>query len=283
VVLLAAACSTGDPARPATDRALPESAPPVAAVAPSPRAADSGTADATAEASTADAAGDERAPDAAPDAPLDTTPPLFAGATAASTLSATRVMIAWPRATDDMSPPGAIRYVVYAATSSHAENFIIPSYTSAPGALALVADALAPSTRYFFVVRAEDAQGNIDANTIELTATTDATLTFRGDVMPIFLAHCAGNCHAQPDPDEQLDLSDAATAYSALVGKPSGQCPSTMFVAPAAPAQSYLVQKIEGAASDCFSGEQMPRREPALSPNEHDAIVGWIACGAQND
>ncbi|HVV81874.1 MAG TPA: fibronectin type III domain-containing protein [Kofleriaceae bacterium] len=107
----------------------------------------------------------------------DGTPPVFAGLTGAAPAGSSSITLAWNPATDDLTPAAALVYDVYRATTAGAESFAQPTYTSAPGATGLVATGLAPSTTYAFVVRARDAAGNDDTNTVERTATTTADVT----------------------------------------------------------------------------------------------------------
>jgi parallel beta-helix repeat protein len=61
---------------------------------------------------------------------------------------------------------------VYVAATSGGQNYASPSYTSQPGATTLILTGLTPATRYYIVVRARDAAGNIDANTVERSVLT---------------------------------------------------------------------------------------------------------------
>jgi hypothetical protein len=95
----------------------------------------------------------------------------------------------------------------------------------------------------------------------------------------VFTPTCAtSNCHAGANPAGGLDLRDADTSFAQLVGVPSDDDPMILRVAPGAPEDSYLVQKIEGTAAQ---GQQMPPGGAApLSQPEIDAIRLWITNGA---
>ena len=54
----------------------------------------------------------------------------------------------------------------------------------APGATGFNVGKLAISTKYYFVVRAQDLAGNIDTNKIEVNATTLATSSAADDDSP---------------------------------------------------------------------------------------------------
>lgn len=104
----------------------------------------------------------------------DQTPPSFAGASSA-TPSPNAITLGWSAASDNVTPASDIVYLVYRATTAGGESFATPSFTTAPGATSLSIGQLPINTRYYFVVRARDAAGNVDGNTVEVSATTPAT------------------------------------------------------------------------------------------------------------
>jgi len=104
----------------------------------------------------------------------DKTAPIFAGATAAAS-APNSVSVNWSAATDNVTPQSQLVYLLYQAAAAGGENFLAPTYTTAPGATSFSAGKLAINTKYYFVVRARDQAGNIDANTAEVSATTPAT------------------------------------------------------------------------------------------------------------
>ena len=104
----------------------------------------------------------------------DTQPPSFGGARVATGITDTAIIIQWDAATDDRNPPGLIVYNIYMATTSGGEDYQAPLATTLSGALLFRVNGLAPSTDYYFVVRAEDTSGNEDANIVEVFATTPA-------------------------------------------------------------------------------------------------------------
>jgi hypothetical protein len=77
-----------------------------------------------------------------------------------------------------------------------------------------------------------------------------------------------------------MDLS-ADGGYEALVGVASTERPGVLRVAPGDPANSYLVQKIEGAAG--ISGTRMPNGGPYLTDGQVAIIKRWIELGAKKD
>lgn len=105
----------------------------------------------------------------------DTWPPSFAGLKSAvqcfpgpMTPGEERpVTLSWTAATDDLSPSSQITYDIYMASTAGAENFASPSWTTR-SATSFTTPNL-PAGR-FFVVRARDAVGNEDHNTVERQA-----------------------------------------------------------------------------------------------------------------
>jgi hypothetical protein len=108
-------------------------------------------------------------------------------------------------------------------------------------------------------------------------------------VFAIFEQLQCGVCHTGPNPPQGLNLADADSAYAQLVNVASRQCGmmNRMRVAPGAPDDSYLINKLTGLAM--CGGQQMPRplpgtpsSEPRItpSPDQIDRVRAWIAAGA---
>jgi hypothetical protein len=76
--------------------------------------------------------------------------------------------VGWWPAIDDSTDPDDIVYEVFQATKSGGEDFSHPTYVSEPGDLT-VTTPLMPAATYYYVVRARDADGKVDNNTIELS------------------------------------------------------------------------------------------------------------------
>jgi uncharacterized protein involved in high-affinity Fe2+ transport len=116
---------------------------------------------------------------------------------------------------------------------------------------------------------------------VQFTITTPVMLGATLDEIQaaVFTPTCAtSNCHNGANPAGNLDLRDADTSFAQLVDVPSDDDPMILRVAPGAPDNSYLVQKIEGTAA---RGQQMPPGGAApLSQPEIDAIRLWITNGA---
>jgi hypothetical protein len=92
----------------------------------------------------------------------------------------------------------------------------------------------------------------------------------------VFTPICT-QCHSGAGAAQGLSL-EAASSYAALVGVPSSEVPSLLRVEPGDPANSYLVQKLEGRAA---FGARMPLNQPALPASTIQVIRQWIQDGAQ--
>lgn len=102
----------------------------------------------------------------------DNTPPTFAGITSAQKVSGDSISLSWSSGTDDNTEKAGITYLIYMATSSGGQDFSAPSYVTKSGDTSYSMSGLAAGTTYYFVVRAMDQSGNIDANSIEVSADT---------------------------------------------------------------------------------------------------------------
>jgi len=91
----------------------------------------------------------------------------------------------------------------------------------------------------------------------------------------VFTPICT-QCHVGANAPQGLRL-DAANSYGALVGVASSEQPGQLRVRPGDPANSYLIQKLEGRAS---VGARMPLGQPALPDATIQVIREWIASGA---
>ncbi len=94
----------------------------------------------------------------------------------------------------------------------------------------------------------------------------------------VFTPICV-RCHSGAAAPEGLQL-DAAHSYALLVGVPSTEIQGLDRVKPGDPDNSYLVQKIEGAAG--IAGARMPFGGPYLPQSTIDVIRQWITDGASS-
>ena len=93
----------------------------------------------------------------------------------------------------------------------------------------------------------------------------------------VFTPICT-RCHIGAGAPQGLQL-DAAHSYAMLVGVPSVEQPNVLRVKSGDPDNSYMVQKIEGAAT--ISGARMPFGGPYLPQSTIDVIRTWVTNGAQ--
>ena len=115
----------------------------------------------------------------------DTSAPVFGGIKTAGPGAGGAVALTWDPATDDLTPPPAMTYLIYTSDKTGAEDFDTPALVTDPGATSASVTRLPDATKArFFVVRARDAAGNVDTNTKELSAKPAA------DVMPPTFGGC---------------------------------------------------------------------------------------------
>lgn len=91
----------------------------------------------------------------------------------------------------------------------------------------------------------------------------------------VFDAACVV-CHAGASAPQGLRL-DAANSFTSLVGVPSRQNGALLRVEPGNPDASYLLQKLEGTASE---GERMPLGGPPVPAATIAFVRQWITDGA---
>lgn len=105
----------------------------------------------------------------------DTVSPTFAGLATATATSSSQIKLSWSPATDNVTPAAGLVYEIYKSLSPSV-SFAAPSFTTGPGATSYTVGGLAASTTYHFVVRARDAAGNQETNTVVKSATTEASV-----------------------------------------------------------------------------------------------------------
>jgi hypothetical protein len=112
--------------------------------------------------------------------------PTFAGLTSATTCPSPHPVrpalilprpssytLTWTAATDPVTPTSQIVYDIFVATSPGAENYAKPTYTTSPGATSYVTPGMTPNASVWFVVRARNAAGREDSNTVERQGVVD--------------------------------------------------------------------------------------------------------------
>ncbi len=105
---------------------------------------------------------------------------------------------------------------------------------------------------------------------------TAVTADFQSIQDNIFTPICT-QCHIGASAPQGLQL-DSAHSYALLVGVSSNEKPGVLRVKAGDPDNSYIVQKLEGAAG--IVGGRMPLDQTPLPPATLTAIRQWIANGA---
>lgn len=96
--------------------------------------------------------------------------PHFEGLFSATPTGPDSIALNWDPAQVDQSPAGQITYLIYQATQSGAQNNDRPSYTMKDTSYQVT--GLTSNTRYYFVLRAKDRNGQVDSNHVERSAVT---------------------------------------------------------------------------------------------------------------
>ena len=104
----------------------------------------------------------------------------------------------------------------------------------------------------------------------------EVTADFQSIQDNVFTPICT-QCHIGASAPQGLQL-DAAHSYALLVGVPSNEKSSVLRVKAGDPDNSYIVQKLEGAAG--IVGSQMPLDQTPLPAATITAIRQWITNGA---
>ena len=206
------------------------------------------------------------------------TPPTFAGITSIDSVTDTTVTLHWSAATDDSTAAADIVYDVFVSPSLGGEDFAAPVLTT-KGVTSAVISGLAPSTKYYFVVRARDASGCVSTTVKEASAITAVGCgSFATMVQPIFDRNCAvAGCHTLPTPPEGLALS-SGLAYSNTVNVVSVQHAPMKRVQPYDVANSELFYAITGAVLP--DGSAPPHsKSPTMTAAEVATVKCWIETG----
>jgi mono/diheme cytochrome c family protein len=153
------------------------------------------------------------------------------------------------------------------------------SDTSAPYSFDLNTTTLANGA-YTLTAQAVDTGGN-STTSADVAVTVNngaASVTLAQLQTDIFTPSCSG-CHSGNGATLPgvLNLSSASASFAALVNVASIEVPALNRVTPNDPANSYLVQKLEGTQS---LGSRMPLGGSALSQANIDNVKAWINSGA---
>lgn len=127
-----------------------------------------------------------------------------------------------------------------------------------------------------------DVEGSEYVISIQLTV-SEEILAFEPNYSliqsKIFSLYCT-DCHNSSSPPEGLDLT-SANSYANIFNVSSSQVSALFLIEPFAPDDSYLVRKMEGAAS-IIEG-QMPLDETPVSAAKIKVLRAWISQGALNN
>jgi hypothetical protein len=201
--------------------------------------------------------------------PTDTTAPAFSGlqAVVQGMPSTTSVDLTWNAGSDTQTPTDKLRYDIFQATTSMAEDYGTPTMTVTGVTQASV--TVQSATQLFFVVRARDAAGNSDANTTELSVTSD--VSFEGDIQPILSGICI-TCHSIVV-GTATPYYDDGQAYANIRNSPHP------IAVPFDSADSYLYTYTAWSGTTCpfMPFNDCPDR---LLPSQFGLIKDWIDQGA---
>jgi len=136
---------------------------------------------------------------------------------------------------------------------------------------------------------ATDADGNVGSSavsTVTVANTAPATVTLTQLQTQIFTPICSV-CHTGIGTTlPGVQNLTAGHTFASIVGVPSIEMPTLMRIKPNDPTNSYLIQKIEGAAG--ISGARMPfgcpaAGNPCLDQATIDMVKAWVSQGALNN
>ena len=133
--------------------------------------------------------------------------------------------------------------------------------------------------------KATDVDGNVGVATTEVSVSNGVPAVALSQIQAtVFTPICSGCHNGSNAPGGPLPGSqnlNAGDSFASLVGVASLEQPTLKRVKPQDPDNSYLIQKLEGAAG--ISGSRMPLGGPFLDQATIDQIKSWIASGALNN
>jgi uncharacterized protein (TIGR03118 family) len=133
--------------------------------------------------------------------------------------------------------------------------------------------------------KATDVDGNVGVVGADVVVSNGAAPTTLSQIQTaVFTPLCSGCHNGSNPPGGALPGSQNLTAgnsFAALVGVSSLEQPAVRRVKAGDPDNSYLIQKLEGAAG--ISGSRMPLGGPFLDQATIDQIKSWIQSGAANN
>lgn len=138
--------------------------------------------------------------------------------------------------------------------------------------------AAAPTSRYVTVAVKSSSGTTLATTTLGVASVNKTLLTH---IQPIFTASCGG-CHTGGAAQNYLDLSSysASAGSTGPINNQSIGCSSRLRINPGDPrtTSSFLIDKISNT-TPC-SGNKMTGSPTVMTQTEIDAIIEWVAGGA---
>jgi hypothetical protein len=103
---------------------------------------------------------------------LDNTPPPAPTNLSATAIAGGSIQLTWTVSSPETD---VAQYNIYRATSSGGQNYSSPTYTVSVGTVTYTDTSTTDAQTYYYVVRSQDAAGNIETNTNEASATASVT------------------------------------------------------------------------------------------------------------
>jgi hypothetical protein len=206
-------------------------------------------------------------------APALNTPPAVAITAPTGTVKGTTALTATATATVNIAK---VEFFLNGTTS-------LGSTTTSPYSVSWDSTKVADGT-VSLTATATDVDGNVGTSpavsvTVSNAVATATTLT---ELKTLVFTPICSSCHngvGTTLPGSQ-DLT-AGHVYASLVGVASEEKPAVLRVKAGDSANSYVVQKLEGAAG--ISGVRMPAGGPYLDQATIDKVKSWIDSGAPNN
>jgi uncharacterized protein (TIGR03118 family) len=133
--------------------------------------------------------------------------------------------------------------------------------------------------------KATDVDGNVGVAAVDVVVSNGPAPVALSQIQAaVFTPICSGCHNGSNPPGGALPGSQNLTvgnSFAALVGVASLEQPALRRVKPGDPDNSYLIQKLEGAAG--INGSRMPLGGPFLDQATIDQIKSWISSGAPNN
>ncbi len=103
---------------------------------------------------------------------LDNTAPPAPTSLSATAISGGNIQLAWTASSPETD---VAQYNIYRSTTSGGQSYTSPTYTVSAGTTTYTDTSTTDAQTYYYVVRAQDAAGNIETNTTEVSATASGT------------------------------------------------------------------------------------------------------------